>query len=107
MTRRPSRPLDPAEFALIRYRGQRPSQFSASTIRGDYTALLAEAGRLRAELAATNARVTAVLELTTASREELEQMDPEQYHQAVGYDSAVTDIQLMLTAPAAPTAQEA
>ncbi|NUS14541.1 MAG: hypothetical protein HOY69_24605 [Streptomyces sp.] len=52
-------PLDSADEALIRYRAQRPSQFTAHTIRDDYTALLGEIYRLRAELATARDRTLA------------------------------------------------
>lgn len=66
--------------------------------RPELDRLRAERDQARAQLDAANARITAVLALTIASREELEQMDPEQYHQAIGCDTAITDIQRMLAA---------
>jgi hypothetical protein len=64
----------------------------------------AEVGQLRAELEQTRQQIAAVLALTTSTYEELEQMDPGQYQQAVGYDGAVVDIQRMLRAAARPSA---
>jgi hypothetical protein len=64
----------------------------------------AELGRVRAELATAKGRINAVLALDFADREQLEQMDPEQYHHADGYGDAIWAVQMILTDPAAPAA---
>jgi hypothetical protein len=61
---------------------------------------LAELARLRAELATAQQQIAAVLAIPRRTDEELEQMDPEDYHQAVGHDSAVYKVQSLLRAPA-------
>ncbi|WBP89499.1 hypothetical protein [Kitasatospora cathayae] len=81
MTNTPPPALDRADEALIRYRAQRPSQFTARTIRDDYTAMLAEIGRLRAELAAARDRA-----LTEAA--EMLRQATVPAHQADGLDAA-------------------
>lgn len=53
-------PLTGLQLADIRYRGNRPSQYTAATIRRDYASLLAELDAARAELA--DARNTALIE---------------------------------------------
>jgi hypothetical protein len=74
------------------------ANWAAEVVRPEVDRLRAERDQARAERDAANARITAVLALTVASREELEQMDPEQYHRAIGCDTAITDIQRMLAA---------
>lgn len=64
----------------------------------------AELGRVRAELATAQQRIDAVLALDFADREQLEQMDPEQYHHADGYGDAIFAVQVILTDPAVPSA---
>jgi hypothetical protein len=71
----------------------------------DAGGLLAEVTRLRAELATVEARIATVVALPTATRAELEQMDREGYHQAIGYSGALWKVKHALTT--APTTQEA
>lgn len=66
----------------------------------DQATLLAELSRTRAELATAQQRIDAVLALPIADRDELEQMDPEQYHHADGYSDAIFAVQVILTDPA-------
>jgi len=64
--------------------------------RTDVPALLAELDRMaaeldrvRTELATTQAQIAAVLALPSIGHEALELMDPEQYHQAIGYNDGL------------------
>lgn len=71
---------------------------------GEIDRLAAELGRVRAELATAQQRIDSVLALHIADRDELEQMDPEQYHHADGYGDAIFAVQVILTDPVDPAA---
>lgn len=63
----------------------------------DVPALTAEVTRLRELLAAAETRIAAVVAIPTATEGELEQLDPEEYQQAIGYGNALWEVQQALT----------